>query len=216
MTGSIKLAALFAGAVLILAQGVGTAQAGHGHKEKAFDGQRGKASYGAMAYKHGKAYGKRGKLHYQALGGDGGGKAYGGRGKLRHQALDGDGGGKVYGKRARRRFIDADDGARRIGGHRATSFFRDDDRSTVRRRGVDYVVLRHDGEAQRARVTSDGFVRRRSTDGIDTSGLTCGTASQVAIRDGRRVRIGRRVCRDAGGRIFAVAGSRQIIEYLGD
>ena len=228
MTGSIKLAALFAGAMLILVQGVGTAQAGHGHKEKAFDSQRGNAVYGAMAYKNGKAYGKRGKLRHQTYDartywGNGKKKAYGKRAKLRHQAYDartywGDGKKKAYRRHARRTDFDTYGGRWLTRDHRAAGFFQrgDDGGFTVRRGRVNDVVLRRGDETRRVRVASGGFVRRRSTDGFDTSGLSCGTSKRVVVMVGRRVKIGRRVCRDANGEVFAVAGTQHVIRYLDD
>ena len=113
MNAPIKLAALFAGALLVLAQTSGTAEAGHGHKSgqtaakqslavQVWDQnrtqKRGKAygkrgHYGNYAYRHGKAYGKRGHYGNYAYKH---GKAYGKRGHYGNYAYKH---GKSYGRR---------------------------------------------------------------------------------------------------------------------
>ncbi len=88
MNAPIKLAALFAGALLVLAQTSAAAEAGHGRKQvhtaarqsqavyvwnqhrshmqgKAYGKRR---HYGNDAYRHGKAYGRRAQRRYAGIG----------------------------------------------------------------------------------------------------------------------------------------------------
>ncbi len=84
MNAPIKLAALFAGALLVLAQTSGAAEAGHGRKQVHTAARQSQAVYvwnQHRSHMHGKAYGKR-----------------------RHYANDAYRHGKAYGRRAQRRY----------------------------------------------------------------------------------------------------------------
>ena len=101
MNAPIKLAALFAGALLVLAQTSAAAEAGHGRKQVHTAARQSQAVYvwnQHRSHMQGKAYGKR--RHY---GNDAyrHGKAYG---KRRHYGNDAYRHGKAYGRRAQRRY----------------------------------------------------------------------------------------------------------------
>ena len=121
MNAPIKLAALFAGALLVLAQTSGAAEAGHGRKQVRTDDRQNQAVRiwdQDRSHKQGKAYGQR---RYYGNDGDRHGKAYSQRrqyrngayrhgkmyGQRRYYSNDGYRHGKAYGRRTQRRYAGA-------------------------------------------------------------------------------------------------------------
>ncbi len=172
MTGYTKLAALFAGAFLLLAQSTDAAQAGHrqtGREAKKapiaqyWDQQRAhdhdRQRYGDQAYWNGRSYGKRGRNYYQQDGDFRRHKAYGYRARQHYQNGDGD----YWSRRDRhrnadRRYGDGEFRQHRHGnGRQAGNLFFDGERDGTRHRNFDRF---HDGVRDRDR-RSDGEDRVR-------------------------------------------------------
>jgi hypothetical protein len=170
MTAYTKLAVLFAGAFLLLAQSSDAAQAGHRQTDRQakkariaqywnqqrthnYDRQGG----GNQAYLHGRSYGQRGRLYYQQNGDFYRHKAYGYRARQYYQ----NGGGQYWSRRdghenAYRRYGGGDFRQHRHrDGQQARNFFFGGNRDGTRQRhsgqfrdGVRDHDRRSDGEAQ--------------------------------------------------------------------
>ena len=181
MTAYTKLAALFVGAFLLLAQSTDAAQAGHRQTDREakkariaehYDQQRAhnhdRQRYGDQAYRHGRSYGQRGRLYYQQQGDFRRHKAYGQRARQHYRNGDGDyWSGRYWQRREHRRYGDGDSRKhRQRDGQRAGNFFFDGDRDGVRDRDR----RRDDGDRVRRHRHSDGeehVHRRRNSDDDD-------------------------------------------------
>ena len=237
MTAHKKLGALIVGAFLVLALGSGAALAGQGHNKKhksepgySYYSQTRYVSTSNGAYKHGKSYGKRARNDYAWNGNDSRrANAYGKRGRNNYVYGNDHRGGASRSYRQRTYWNDGHASHRHSssrtvynGGdghashrHSASQTVYDVDNGyTKRSKSVGIFQTGHGDDQQLVRLSSGKVVRVKLPKNFDRSSITCYEKKHTGTDNGRRARISKTVCKDANGKTFAVAGSRQVIKYL--